>query len=199
MHTFSRFTVIALSLLVSLSWSCNRSSESPRRYARHSTSKATYPVANAFDFPVGKPDAKGYYNAQPFGENLHLGDDWNAVTGGNTDLGDPIYAIANGLVKMAENIYGGWGNVIIIEHRLPGGKRVESLYAHCDEILVSEGDVVRLGDKIATIGNAGGIYLAHLHFEIRDEIDMGVGGGYSSDTEGYVDPTAFIKQHRRTR
>ncbi len=38
-------------------------------------------IANAFDYPVGKPDAVGYYNAQPFGKNHHLGDDWNAVTG----------------------------------------------------------------------------------------------------------------------
>ena len=25
-----------------------------------------------FDFPVGKPNAKGYYNAQGFGENYYL-------------------------------------------------------------------------------------------------------------------------------
>lgn len=37
-------------------------------------------IADAFDFPVGKPDAKSYYNAQPFTKNNHLGDDWNAVT-----------------------------------------------------------------------------------------------------------------------
>jgi len=49
--------------------------------------------ANRFDFPVGKPDAKGYYNAQIFGKNNHLGDDWNGANGGNSDLGEPIYAV----------------------------------------------------------------------------------------------------------
>lgn len=190
-------SLLLILFLIGLGFSsCSNRNENPRRHQAQRGSKHNYPVAKSFDYPVGKPDAKGYYNAQPFGENLHLGDDWNAVTGGNTDIGDPIYAIANGLVKMAENIYGGWGNVVIIEHRLLNGKRIESLYAHCDEIKVTEGQIVSRGDEIATIGNAGGIYLAHLHFEIRDEIDMGVGGGYSPDTEGYVDPTAFIKAHR---
>lgn len=151
---------------------------------------------DGFDFPVGKPDMNGYYNAQPFGKNNHLGDDLNGVGGGNTDLGDPVYATANGEVIFAEDIRGGWGNVIIIVHTFPDGKQVESLYGHCDEIFVNEGDVVMKGQKIGTIGNAHGIYWAHLHFEIRDSLGMGVGGGYSSVRKGYVDPTEFIKANR---
>ena len=58
-------------------------------------------IANGFDFPVGKPDAKGYYNAQPFGKNTHLGDDWNGLRGGDSDLGDPIYNIAHGKVAVS--------------------------------------------------------------------------------------------------
>jgi hypothetical protein len=33
---------------------------------------------------------------------------------------------------------------------------------------------------------------AHLHFELRDEILMPLGGGYSTNTEGFLDPTKFI-------
>ena len=73
---------------------------------------------DGFDFPVGKPDAQGYYNAQSFTKNNHLGDDWNGVGGGNTDLGDPIYSIAHGYVSFSENIGGGWGNVIRIVHTI---------------------------------------------------------------------------------
>ena len=153
-------------------------------------------IAHAFDFPVGPPDAKGYYNAQPFGENFHLGDDWNAVTGGDTDLGDPIYSIANGKIGFAQDAGPGWGNVIRISHYLPNGKSYESLYAHCDSILIAEGNWVKRGEQIATIGNADGLYLAHLHLEIRDQLNMGIGGGYSGDTTGYVDPTKFIRAHR---
>ncbi len=156
-------------------------------------------LATAFDFPVGKPDAKGYYNAQSFGENRHLGDDWNGVNGGNSDLGDPIYNVANGIVVEAKNHEGGWGNVIRIRHTLPSNKQVESLYAHCDTILVKKGDRVAKGTKIGTIGTANGIYLAHLHFEIRSEIGKPLGGGYAENTSGYENPTVFIKNHRRIK
>ncbi len=152
--------------------------------------------ANSFDFPVGKPDAKGYYNAQAFGKNNHLGDDWNAVTGGNSDLGHPIYAIANGKVAVADDLEGGWGKVVRIVHTLPDGEEIESIYAHCDSIMVLEGDRVRKGFQIGTIGTAGGQYLAHLHLEIRDSIHMPIGGGYSEVQEGYLDPSLFIKNNR---
>ncbi len=154
-------------------------------------------IAKGFDFPVGKPNAKGYYNAQKFGKNYHLGDDWNAVTGGNSDLGDPIYSIASGYVHFAENIGGGWGNVIRVWHKTHDNKVIESLYAHCDTIMVSSGQFIDKGQQIATIGNADGIYLAHLHFEIRDDITLPVGQGYSENIDGYTDPTAFIKANRK--
>lgn len=150
-----------------------------------------------FDFPVGKPNAKGYYNAQSFGKNNHLGDDWNAVTGGNSDLGHPIYSVANGYVNFAEDIKGGWGNVIRIWHLTTEGKIVESLYAHCDQIIINKGDFVKKGQKIATIGNADGQYLAHLHLEMRDDIDLPVGQGYSFNKDGYIDPTKFIKENQK--
>lgn len=153
-------------------------------------------IATAFDFPVGKPDAKGYYNAQGFGKNYHLGDDWNAVTGGNTDLGDPIYAIAAGQVNFAADIDGGWGKVIRIRHQIPNGEQYESLYAHCDSILVKASDWVKRGQPIATIGTANGQYYAHLHLEIRDSIGMPIGGGYAADPRGYLDPTKFLNAHR---
>lgn len=154
-------------------------------------------LATAFDYPVGRPDARGYYNAQPFGKNTHLGDDWNALTGGNTDLGDTIYAIANGYINFAEDIEGGWGNVVRISHYLPNGSSVESLYAHCDRIIIAANQWVNIGEPIATIGTANDQYSAHLHLEIRERLGMPIGGGYSSNTNGYLDPTEFINNHRR--
>lgn len=153
-------------------------------------------IANKFDYPVGKPNAKNYYNAQVFGENHHLGDDWNSVKGGNSDFGDPIYAIANGYISVSEDFGGGWGNVVRIIHQLPDGTQIESLYAHCDAIMVNQNDLVRIGQKIGTIGTANGQYYAHLHLEIRNKIDMPLGNGYSKNREGYLDPTEFIKTHR---
>lgn len=162
----------------------------------HLKKVAVLGFTNGFDFPVGKPDANKYYNAQAFGKNDHLGDDWNGIGGGNTDLGDPIYSIANGYVSFAENIGGGWGN-IIIKHFLKNGESYESLYAHCDSVLVKKGDYILKGTKIGTIGTANGQYLAHLHFEIRNILDLPVGNGYAKDKTGYIDPNVFILSNRK--
>ncbi|WP_299220624.1 M23 family metallopeptidase [uncultured Aquimarina sp.] len=151
-------------------------------------------IAKDFDFPVGKPNGRSYYNAQKFRTNNHLGDDWNGVGGGNSDLGDTIYSIANGYVSFAEDIDGGWGNVIRIIHQYKGNY-YESVYAHCQTIKIKKGDFVKKGMSIATIGNANGQYLAHLHLELRDDIFMDIGGGYSENTEGYLDPTKFINEN----
>lgn len=152
--------------------------------------------ANGFDFPVGKPDGRGYYNAQVFGENNHLGDDWNGVNGGNSDLGDPIYAIGRGYIKFAQDIGGGWGNVIRIVHYLPDGRQYESVYAHCNSLTAIAESWVEKGSQIGTIGTANGQYYAHLHLEVRDDITMKIGSGYAEDQTGYIDPTDFIKRHR---
>jgi murein DD-endopeptidase MepM/ murein hydrolase activator NlpD len=147
-----------------------------------------------FDFPVGKPTSKGYYNAQKFGENNHLGDDWNGGGGGNSDLGDPIYSISNGYVSAVQDLGGGWGNVIRIVHSYHN-TYYESVYAHCDTMYVKENQFIKRGEKIGSIGTANGAYLAHLHLEIRDRIFMDIGAGYATDTKGYLDPTTFIKTH----
>jgi hypothetical protein len=152
--------------------------------------------ADGFDFPVGKPDGRGYYVARKFQEARHLGDDMNAVTGGNTDLGHPIYAIANGFVSFSHDLEGGWGNTLRIVHKMPDGSYVESLYSHCNELFVEYGDFVKRGDEIATIGTAHGLYPAHLHLELRTEVDMPLGRGYSNNPEGYTSPTRFIWKNR---
>jgi murein DD-endopeptidase MepM/ murein hydrolase activator NlpD len=156
------------------------------------------PVSLSFDFPVNPPNATGYYNAQAFGRNHHVGDDWNGNGGGNSDLGDPIFSIGDGIVFFAENIGGGWGNVVRIYHNIGSPSHpqyIESLYGHLKIILVKQGDIVKKGQQIGTMGNVDGMYYAHLHLEIRDTIDMSIGGGYSKDTPGFFNPTQFIQSH----
>ncbi len=163
---------------------------------RRSDATVEHPLAcdPYFDFPVGPPDATGYYDAQPFGDNAHLGNDWNGKGGGNTDLGDPVYAVAEGIVIETVDHGGGWGNVIRIVH--PCGTRgVESLYAHLETVDVAPGARVTRGQRIGTIGTAGGVYPAHLHLELRERY-LPLGGGYAADTRGYLDPTRYIRSHR---
>jgi len=160
------------------------------------------PVADGLDFPVGKPNAKRYYNAQKFGRNNHLGDDWNGVGGGNSDLNDPVYAIANGIVVQSKNFHGGWGRVVRILHNVGTKNKpvyIESLYAHMRSSLLKTGALVKRGQKIGTIGNANGVYWAHLHLEIRTIINKPLGNGYSADSRGFTDPTTFISRHRPSK
>ena len=153
--------------------------------------------ATGFDFPVGIPNAKNYYNAQKFGENNHLGDDWNGTGGGNSDLGDPVYSVANGYVTKAYDEGGGWGNVVRVIHKIDNGEFVESLYAHLDTMLVQANSGIMKGEKLGTIGTANGAYLAHLHLEIREKPELPLGGGYSADSTGYLNPTKFINGNRK--
>jgi murein DD-endopeptidase MepM/ murein hydrolase activator NlpD len=155
------------------------------------------PVARVFAFPVGESgSAGGYYDAQPFGDNHHLGSDWNGGGGGDSDLGDPVLAVADGVVTSARDHRGGWGRVVRVAHNVGTQARprwVESLYAHLDSMSVRRGQVVRKGAAIGAIGTAHGKYRAHLHLEIRDRLGMPLGRGYGRRAEGYLDPTAFIR------
>src|SRR5262249_12547750 len=74
------------------------STESPNRLFRMPLETAFVKLADGFDFPVGKPDAQGYYKARGFRSHGHLGEDWDGIRGGDTDLGDPIYCIGDGIV-----------------------------------------------------------------------------------------------------
>jgi len=158
-------------------------------------------VADGFDFPVGKPDGENYYKARGYRANGHLGEDWNGKRGGDTDLGDPVYSCANGLVLFAENFGHGWGNVVIIRHVYEEDgqhKYVDSLYGHLDRILTRYGLHVRRGQQIGTIGTGGGLYEAHLHFELRKDLRVGMARHrFPRDDRTYWDPTSFILAHRK--
>jgi murein DD-endopeptidase MepM/ murein hydrolase activator NlpD len=158
-------------------------------------------ASDGFDFPVGKPNAEGYYKARGYWPNGHLGEDWNGKGGGDTDLGDPVYACSNGLVVFAQNFARGWGNVLIIRHVFEeDGQRkyVDSLYGHLDQIQVRYGQHVRRGQQIGTIGTGGGLYDAHLHFEIRRELRLGMARHrFPRDDRSYWSPTDFINARRK--
>jgi murein DD-endopeptidase MepM/ murein hydrolase activator NlpD len=160
---------------------------------------ASLPTAARFDFPIGSENGALAYNAQPFTENRHLGDDLNGIGGENSDLGDPVYAVADGQVLFAEEAGPGWGKVIIVMHAYEEeGERkyVQSYYGHVETMLVQRKQNVRRGEQIATIGNADGKYWAHLHFEMRKFTTPFIGPGYRQETSGWIDPTAFIASHR---
>ncbi len=66
----------------------------------------------------------------------------------------------------------GWGNLIVIEHKLPDGSYMTSIYGHlANRRLVAAGDVVQAGQVIGTVAKSkleNGGYDPHLHFAIRE-------------------------------
>lgn len=76
----------------------------------------------------------------------------------------PIKSVANGIVIFAE-----WtaetGYVIIVEHK----EGLLSVYKHNGSLNKSQGDIVRSGEVIASVGNTGEFTTGpHLHFELWD-------------------------------
>ena len=169
--------------------------------AQAQTQTAFTRLADGFDFPVGKPDGKGYYKARGFRSNGHLGEDWDGLGGGNTDLRDPVYSIGDGVVVFARDVHLGWGNVVIVRHAFREGgsiKNIDALYGHLNSILVRAGQRVMRGQQLATIGNAHGVYDAHLHLEIRKNIGIGMSrAAFRRDFSNYYDPSKFLFSHRR--
>ena len=170
--------------------------------------------SDGFDYPIGARtrytearDGDGWYCAQEFGDlyapgQYHLGEDWNAESGGDTDCGLLVYAVGSGTIVYA-NIATGWGRVLIVRHSVPDGSQVESLYGHLGSFTRTSGDVAR-GEQVGTIGNGsegGTTYPCHLHLEVRVAAcpNWGQPGpGYSASPRpaGWVDPSDFIDAHR---
>jgi murein DD-endopeptidase MepM/ murein hydrolase activator NlpD len=103
-----------------------------------------------------------------------LSDTWGDSRGGGArqhnaiDImaprGTPVLAAASGRVeKRFES--GDGGHTLYV--RLPDGRTVH-YYAHLDRYLANEGQVVRQGQPIATVGDTGSATgTPHLHFEIK--------------------------------
>jgi len=75
----------------------------------------------------------------------------------------PILASEKGTVVYTGHAFKGYGKLIVVEHN----EEWATLYAHLNNILVSEGQVVGQGDKIGEMGRTGRASGVHLHFEIR--------------------------------
>lgn len=80
--------------------------------------------------------------------------------------GEAIVAADDGKVIISDyrkgTSYWSYGKYIVIDH----GGGCQTLYAHCSELLVKEGQTVKKGQVIAKVGNTGRSTSPHLHFEV---------------------------------
>jgi murein DD-endopeptidase MepM/ murein hydrolase activator NlpD len=77
--------------------------------------------------------------------------------------GTPIHAGGVGVVSFAGFNTGGYGNLVVISHRLG----FESWYAHQSVIAAQVGQAVSGGQTIGYVGSTGHSTGPHLHFEVR--------------------------------
>lgn len=89
---------------------------------------------------------------------------WDIGSNGNTGYG--IYATTDGVVRFSGAKTGGIGNCIYIEHTADG---YWSNYMHLVSMSVSVGQTVKAGDQIGVMGNTGGDYAIHLHYELSPD------------------------------
>lgn len=112
----------------------------------------------SYEWPV----ASGLLTSHFGYRNIGIGSTYHAGIDIGAASGDPIFAADGGLVIFADE-NAGYGLIVKIQH----DNGDVTYYAHCESLLVEEGDAVDQGEMIATMGATGVATGVHLHFEIR--------------------------------
>jgi murein DD-endopeptidase MepM/ murein hydrolase activator NlpD len=128
--------------------------ETPKPRAEQAPHRVPH-VAGKFIWPVKPVSIGSGFGIR--GDSKHDGIDLRG------QKGDPIVASGGGKVIFSGLGPAGYGKMIVVKH----DSRIISIYAHNEENLVAEGQEVKQGDKIATVGNSGRARGYHCHFEMR--------------------------------
>ena len=98
--------------------------------------------------------------------------------------GTPVRCSADGKVVKVVKTEKGMGNRVTVAHK----DGLQTLYAHMNTIKVSEGQVLKQGDIIGTVGQSGSCFAPCLHYEV-------LRNGFVQDPVNYffaeLDPSTF--------
>ena len=128
------------------------------------------PSANTAATPAATPSVSGSTRSaagitwqRPTAGNIltRFGGSEKGINIGGT-AGQPVVASADGKVVYSGSGLRGYGNLIIVQHN----QTYLTAYGHNQRLLVREGQTVRRGQSIATMGNSDS-QRVQLHFELR--------------------------------
>ena len=140
-------TAVAAAAVVPTSPPAATSAVRKRFVAPSGTGAFRWPIEGEIVAEFG-PAARGVHN-----------DGVNIAAAAGTD----VRAAARGTVAFVGREIKSFGTLILVKH--DGG--IITAYAHLGEVMVKEGDVIDVGQKIATVGQTGKVDTPQLHFEIR--------------------------------
>jgi len=160
-----------------------------------------WPAASLWRLPVG--DSRDLSQQSAPGEAAYVATRNIGGSGGhqgadlsNRQSGGDVRAAADGVVVFAGQRAPdhGYGEHVVLAHRLPEGGLVYTVYAHLAEgtVVVSSGALVRGGERLGRVGRTGVATSPHLHFEVR------LAGDPQERWEKakVVDPLAFVGAHQ---
>ena len=147
------------------------------------------------DWIQQRPFITQYFGMNPqiysqFGMKGHNGLDYRAK------IGTPIFSSIDGRIKVKDSGKEGYG--LHVKIRNPH-KACEVVIGHCSKVLVTDGQRVSMGDKIALSGNSGFSSGPHIHEGFRllkvgdyKEIFKWEVLNYDNGFKGYIDHLEFI-------
>ena len=132
----------------------------------------------------------------------HTGIDLGATRRGVA--GDPLYAMADGTVVRTgghqQVLYGHSGYGVLLDIGEHDGVNYWVFYGHLNSIDVRQGQKVKAGQKIATMGGTGANHSntdfgIHLHLSVLKDITVNPSGATIATQSKFIDPVPFMRSH----
>ena len=136
----------------------------PQDYTTTAAPTTAYSANTSWAWPLANASC---YISSGFGNRSASISGWSFHGGvdiaGAGIYGKPVFASRAGYVAAA--IWGttGYGRYVVLDH----GDGYTSIYGHCSNLVVTEGQFVNQGQQISNVGSTGNSTGPHLHFEIR--------------------------------
>jgi poly(beta-D-mannuronate) lyase len=122
-------------------------------------------------------DANNFGRTGPRWKNGHTGNDYGAP------CGSPVLAVHDGTVHIqtGDSWYGKW--LVSVN---TGPDSLSTNYAHMQSVDVEDGQPVKAGAKLGTVGDLGNSEGCHLHLEVHTK------GGDGGTNDDAIDPHAWL-------